>query len=395
MTQSRLGSNMVMTVIASFWTFAGRGIGLLWTFAVIFQLGIEDYGRYAMGFALATVIAVPIDNYYFVGSVRSDDESFRHDRTTRLLIGALLFGIGLGLFSSSLVIALGFVFAGGEIIYNAFQSRWMRAGRPDRLSINGMVRQTASVLPAMAYLMIANDPTIEVACLIYATPYLAILVGSLWAYRDHSPALPSDRSRTGVLFADAVCIALYEQADVLLLGAVAGARATGYYATAQVTASAASSVGISYAQTFHETLRAAGGNPSAGPPRRTSTLLGCAVGGIVVGVGGVLCLLNQPTQLWLSFVTFGVFTAFRVVKHTLTIVLIVQKRDRERVLVMSACIVIKAIAIVALAQWGAVAAAVATLGVEVLLVGWYSRLVFAHRGRPTSWLGNCERSSRG
>ncbi len=376
----RLNPHLLTTLWASIWMFAGRGVGLVWTVAIIHQLGIGDYGTYAMGFALSTIIAVPIDNYFFVGSVRSSDEDFRHDRSMRLLVGVALFVSGLALYQTNFVIALGIVLSGAEISYNAFQSGWMRAGRPDRLNVNGAVRQTASIGLALPYLYLSNDPTIEHASLVYCVPYVALMAIAAYRFRHDMPRLPTDRSRVGVLLADAICIAVYEQGDVLLLGAITDKATAGYYSTAAVTASAASAIGISYAQTFHEKLRGAEGDARSGPSPRHSFLLGTAIGAVVLLAGIALAIAGTTPQLWGTFVIMSAFTTLRFVKHTLTIVLIVQRRDRARVNAMTLCIFVKAILILALASAGAVGCAVAVLLTELVLVFWYVRLVYPERG---------------
>ena len=359
--------------------FAGRGLGLVWTVAIIHQLGIGDYGRYAMAFALATLIAVPIDNYFFVGSVRSGDEEFRHDRSTRLLIGCVLFAVGFTAYRSHFIIALGIVMAGAEIAYNAFQSGWMRSGRPDRLNINGAARQAASIGLALPYLYLSDHPTIEKTCLAYVAPYIVVMALAAFKCRLDSPQLPRDRARAGILLADAVCIAIYEQADVLFLGLLTNQKIAGYYSTAAVSASAAAAIGSSYAQTFHEKLRAADGHAKAGPPPKQSMLLSIGIGSIMALVGIGLAAYGTSPQLWASFLIMSVFTSLRFIKHTLTIVLIVQRRDRARVAAMTACIVVKTILIVILLGIGAIGAATAAVATELILVIWYARLVYPDR----------------
>jgi len=378
-------AHLVTTMRAAFWMFAGRGAGLLWTVFIIHQFGIGSYGTYAMAFALATIIAVPIDNYFFVGSVRSSDEDFRRDRATRLLVGSTIFVLGAFVYPVAFVAGFGIVLAGGEIAFNALQSTWMRAGRPDRLMINTTVRQTLCIATAVGVVVVGQDVTLEQACIGYLAPYLLSILYTLRLLRTDRPQWPRGRARMGLLVLDAVGIALYEQADVLLLGLLIGEATAGYYATAQVAATAASAVGVSYAQTFHEPLRAAKGHPSAGPPPRQTALIGLGIGLCITLTGGVLEVLGASDQLWGAFLIMSVFTALRFSKHALTVVLIVQHRDAVRVATTFGCIAIKGVLLLTLAVglgWGSIGAATAAVLAEIVLVTAYAWLVQGSAARP-------------
>ena len=70
--------------------YGSRGFGMLWTLALVSRLGVADYGKYAMAYAVYAMIGPPLDNPFAVRSVRESEERFLAERTTRYLIGVAL-----------------------------------------------------------------------------------------------------------------------------------------------------------------------------------------------------------------------------------------------------------------------------------------------------------------
>ncbi|MGV0801876.1 hypothetical protein ABQF26_33200, partial [Mycolicibacterium elephantis] len=62
------------------YVYGGRGTGLVWTVALIHQLGISDYGLYSLGFALMSVLGQTLSNPYVVRAVREPEEDFVRER---------------------------------------------------------------------------------------------------------------------------------------------------------------------------------------------------------------------------------------------------------------------------------------------------------------------------
>src|SRR3978361_1716936 len=58
------------TIIAMMWLFGGRGFGLLWTLALVHQLGIGDYGLYGMALAVTMIVGPSLDNPFAVRAIR-------------------------------------------------------------------------------------------------------------------------------------------------------------------------------------------------------------------------------------------------------------------------------------------------------------------------------------
>src|ERR1700709_2793036 len=71
------------TVVGVTWMYGGRGVGLLWTFALIGKLSISDYGLYVMALALATIIGPTLDNPWNVRAMRESEDRFLAERVSR------------------------------------------------------------------------------------------------------------------------------------------------------------------------------------------------------------------------------------------------------------------------------------------------------------------------
>ena len=154
--------------------YGGRGVGMLWTLAIISQLSIGDYGLYGMGFALASIVGPPLDNPFSVRAARESQERFLAERTTRYLLGLALMAAGVAFVDVNYIVWFGLFVAGGEIVFRVYQSQAFRDGHPERVWRIDTIQRTASIAIACAYLFGAPHPTLHVASLLYCTPYVAM-----------------------------------------------------------------------------------------------------------------------------------------------------------------------------------------------------------------------------
>lgn len=122
---------------AAFWMYGGRAGGMVWTLALVGQLGIADYGKYAMAYAVYSLIGSPIDNLFVVRSVRESEEHFLSDRATRYLLGVGFMAVGLALLEVNYVAAFGLFVSGGELT--------LKAGRVARCATVTRTRRRRSI----------------------------------------------------------------------------------------------------------------------------------------------------------------------------------------------------------------------------------------------------------
>jgi O-antigen/teichoic acid export membrane protein len=368
---ARQRRSVTKTLFAAMWMYGGRGIGLLWTLALINKLGIGEYGTYAMGFALAAIAAAPLDNPFNVRAIRESEERFLAERTARLLMGLAIMIAGLALIGVNYIAWFGLVVAGGELMFNTLKSRDLRDGHPDRIMRIDTIRQSTSIGLGCAYLFLAPQPTLLGASLLYVAPYLVIAVVTAATVRKHRPAIPGPPRLVAALVAEHLGNALYVQGDILLLGFLTDSTVAGYYSVASVLAWAVAAIGQSYATTFHEPLRLAGGALSAGPPPRTIAIVGL-LAGTTVGVVGIGLLISPaPTQLAVSMMIMAVFCAMRAVNYVYTAVLYMQKRDLVRATSAVALAPVKLALVAGLVALGAVGASIASVVTDAILLAIY------------------------
>ena len=276
--------NLFKSVVGVFFMYGSRGVGLLFTLALIGKLSIADYGLYALAMTFATILGTTIDFPWNVRSMRESDEAFVRERASRFLLGATLMIAGAAIIPVSYFVWFGLVVAGGEILFNALKSRDSRDGHPDRVWRYDVIRQTTSVVLACGYLFAVDDPTLVVASLLYCAPYVVILVLAGFAVCGHRPAMPGKPRQIAILIGElGFGTALYLQGDVLLLGWLTDSTVVGYYNIAFMVATALAAVGQSFGMSYHEPLRKSGGDLSAGPKLRTTIGIATVVGLIVVG----------------------------------------------------------------------------------------------------------------
>lgn len=380
MTATAIRPNLVRAGIAGLWTVGGRLTGLAWTALLVATLGIGAYGQYAIGFAIAAMLAAPIDNIFLVRSVRVSDDRFLGERTTRAFLGSILVLVGGALVvlvlvkgPSTPVFLVGFalVAGGGEIAFNAYKSEYLRHGHPQVSQRLDLARQVLSILLGGGFALLVPSAGLEPVISFYLLPYIAVIVLALWRSRGHAPRLPD--AAVGMLVLDALAIATYLQGDIVLLGLLAGSETAGYYSIGSVLALAATSLAQMFAQTYNPGLRASGGDLASGPGTRAvfglSVVLGLGVA--VCGLGALA--LGLPAQVWLTFLILGAFTALRCGTLVYMTVLYMQARDGQRVAGGWIAVAIKLALIAALASLGAPGAAIAAVLAEVFCWAWFRR----------------------
>ncbi|GAA4777248.1 lipopolysaccharide biosynthesis protein [Microbacterium gilvum] len=364
--------------LASGWVVFGRVIGLLWTLLLIAQLGIGDYGVYAMAYAVSAIIAAPVDNIFLVRALRVDDGRFRAERITRALVGGGLFAAGAAVFALSPSAGFALFIAGGEISFNALKSRSLREGHPHVVMRRDAARQAASILVAGGYLVLVPGASLALAMLLYATPYLVVCALALWTARGARPAVPGRAREMGLLWLDAGALAVYLQGDILLLGLLTTEEIAGVFSLASVLALAATTVAQMFVQTYHERLREAGGDPKAGPSARVIAIVALGLGGGTSLLGLVLVVVPNPwAGLGVVLIIMGLFVALHALALILTTILYVQHRDGHRVAAGWTAAAVKLGLVALLAEAGAIGAAVACVVAEIVLVVWYLRVVRA------------------
>ncbi|MBY3791281.1 hypothetical protein HQP42_02670 [Rhodococcus fascians] len=371
-----MSGNLLKAGVAALWTYGGRGIGLLWTIALIAKLGISDYGQYAMAFALAAILAAPLDHPFTVRSIRVAEREFLGERTTRVLTGTALIVAGLCLIPVSYIAWFALVIGGGELVFNAYKSQALRDGRPDFTQRMDTTRQATSIALATAYLFAAPEPTLVVASLLYAAPYFVIAVLSALRTRGAVPRLPGSWREMSMLFSENLANAVYIQGDVLLLGFLTDSTVAGYYSVASVTAWAVAFVGQAFGHTFHEKLRAADGSVTAGPALKHTTMLGCAAGSLLLAAGVVLFFTPASPQVAGALMVMSLFVVMRVLNHVFTTVLYLQHRDRTRVLAAATLAPLKMLLVLCLFPLGAVGAAIASVITDAVLLVWFMRALY-------------------
>ena len=371
-----MNANLVKAAVAAMWTYGGRGIGLLWTVALIAQLGIADYGHYAMAFALAAIIAAPLDHPFGVRSLRTSEADYLGERSTRVLVGLALIVVGLCLIEVNYIAWFALVVAGGEMTFNAYKSRALRDGHPNITQRLDTIRQAASILLASVYLFAVPDPSLHLASLLYISPYLVVAVAAVVQTRVARPRVPGSWREMSMLFSENLANAVYVQGDVLLLGYLTDSTIAGYYSVASVTAWAVAFIGQSFGHTFHEKLRLADGRVSAGPALKHTVGLACAAGTLLLTAGIVLIFTAAPAQIAWALIIMSAFVVMRVLNYVFTTVLYLQHRDRTRVVAAAVLAPLKMVLILCLFPLGAVGAAIASVVTDAVLLVWFTRALY-------------------
>jgi O-antigen/teichoic acid export membrane protein len=373
--------NILKTLVAVGWMYGGRGIGMLWTLALVGKLSVGDYGRYGMGFALSAVVGPPLDNPFNVRAMRESEQHFRAERTSRFLVGIFLMALGAALIDVNYIAWFGLVIAGGEMVFKSYQSQAARDGHPQLTWRMDSIRQVISVAIAGGYLFGVDDPSLQVASLLYCSPYLAVLVLAGRRVWGHSPGIPGPPRLIAALVGEMLGMCLYLQGDVLLLGFLTDSTTVGYYALTVTVTVALAAIGQSFAMTYNEPLRQSGGDLSTGPSLKHIVLLGLGTGGLVVIAGVVLLMTPAPTQLGVAMLIMAAFCAMRTMSSVLAVILYAQRRDVIRLSANLGLVPVKLCAVAALAQFGAVGAAIATVGTDAILLAIYLVAIYRRSER--------------
>lgn len=368
--------NAATTIVAMMWLFGGRGFGLLWTLALVHQLGIGDYGLYGMGLAVTMIVGPSLDNPFAVRAIRESEERFGAERTSRFLMASALITLGLVLLPFVYFVGFGLMIAGGETASNVVKSRLVRDGRPDRAYRIDTARQTTSVIAGGGYLYIAHAPTLMTASLFYCTPYVVILVAGALAVRKHRPAVPGPPRLIAALTGEMLGTTVYLQGDVLLLGWLTNSTIVGYYSLAWVVAGVVVAVGQSFAMTYHEPLRESEGALSAGPPLSHTLGLAAAGGTLVLLIGLGLLVSPAPTQLAVAMIIMSGFAALRTVSWVFQTILYNQRRDLIRFTAAVGLVPVKLGLLAALSFLGAVGAAISSTVTDVLLLAIFATALY-------------------
>jgi hypothetical protein len=360
--------NIAKTLLALAWIYGGRGLGLLWTLVMIHKLGVDDYGLYGMAVALNAIVGPSLDNSFSVRAIRESEERFLRERVSRFLVAVTLMILGIALIGEIYFVGFGLIVAGGEVALNVVKSRSARDGHPDRVYRMDTARQFTGIGMGTAYLYLAPAPTLLGASIAYCTPYAVIIVLAAFAVGRHRPGLPGPPRLMAALTGEMLGTAAYLQGDVLLLGVLTNSTIVGYYTLTWVAAAAVAAAGQSFGMTYHEPLREADGDLSAGPPLR-NTLGIAAIGGTLIFLIGVGLLISPvPTQLAVAMMVMSGFAALRIVVSVFQVVLYTQRRDVMRLTAAIALVPFKLGLLAILSFLGAVGAAISSTVTDAVLL---------------------------
>ncbi|SEH91059.1 Membrane protein involved in the export of O-antigen and teichoic acid [Mycolicibacterium rutilum] len=384
MATTRSLGNIAKTLVSMFWIYGTRGLGLLWVTALVGHLGISDYGMYGMAVALNSIVGPSLDNSFSVRAIRESEERFLAERTTRYLLGVTLIATGLLLLPISYVAGFGIIVAGGEITFNVVKSRLARDGHPDKFWRMDTARQLVAVGLGATYLFVAPDPQLLTASLLWCVPYLVIIVLGARLVWGHRPGLPGSPRLMAALTGEMLGTALYLQGDVLLLGALTNSTTVGYYTLTWVVCAAVAAAGQSFGMSYHEKLREADGDVSAGPPLRNTLVLAVVGATAVLTVGVVMWFWPAPRELAVAMMIMSLFAGLRVVVSVFQVVLYTQRRDLLRLASAVGLVPVKLALVAALAFSGAIGAAIATSITDALLLICFSIAVYRRPKTPLS-----------
>ncbi|MGK2869470.1 MAG: lipopolysaccharide biosynthesis protein [Mycobacterium sp.] len=370
--------HLMRTLWAVFWLYGGRGVGLLWTVLLIAHLGIADYGKYGMAYAVFSLIGPPLDNPFAVRAIRESEERFLAERTTRYLLGIGLMAAGAALIEVSYIAWFGLFVAGGEIIIKAYQSHWARDGQPQRVAQLDTIRQVASVACGAGYLFLAEDPDLQTASLWLVAPYLLIAIIVGFVVLRHRPGMPGPPKLIAILIGEMLGLAAYLQGDVLLLGWLTDDTTVGYYALTVTVTIAIVAVGQSFGMSYNRTMREGDGHLASGPPLKSTLILGAVAGLLVLIAGFVMLLTPAPRELAVAMIIMSAFCAMRTITSVFQAVLYLQRRDTTRLMANIGLLPVKLglVALFATAGFGAVGAAVATVIADALLLAIYAYVLY-------------------
>ncbi|MBE1547485.1 hypothetical protein GGC64_001493 [Mycobacterium sp. OAS707] len=370
--------------------YGGRAAGLLWTLAMIHQLGISQYGLYSLGFAVTSVLGQTLNNPYVVRAAREPEEDFVRERASRYLLGVALMVIAQVFLPINYILWFGILAAGGELCVGAYKARALREGDPHRTSRIDTSRQIGSVVAGCAYLFgahlfSADGPNLFGASIAYCIPYVVIAVLAAVTVRGHRPQWPGPIRTILVLSGEMLGTAAFLQGDILLLGWLTDTTVVGYYNLTWVLASAIGYVGQAFGATYTQPLRDSGGDVKTGPPLRLTVAIGLAGGVIVLITGIVLLFTPVPRQLAIAMIVMSAYATFRTIIMVFTFILYAQRRDVIRLTSVIGLVPVKFGILAALASpLGAVGAAIATSVSDLLLLVIFTMAIYGGRWNAKS-----------
>ena len=374
---ARLSNHVVRASIAAGWSYSGRFVGLGWTALLIAKLGFTSYGQYAMAVAIAAMVNAGVDNAFFVRSLRVDEYRFVLERCTRVILGLLLMLSGAAVFLFEYIAGAAILIAAGELLFNAFKSRYMRSGRPDLVTRFDTVRQVASIGGAVVYLALAPSPSLTIATAIYLLPYIVVAGCTVPYIVGHRPSSPGRYREIVLLSTEALAAAAYSQGPLLVVGLVSGHTAAGYYSVAQVSALAIAMVGQHYATTYIEKLRDATGHRGAAPSLSNLIRMAGGTGAAMIILGiGILIWAGADTAGYTALV-LSAFVAARSINYVFTTILFLQHRDGLRVRATVAVTLAQLALLFPLVHaFGTYGAAAACVACEFTLLATYYRAIY-------------------
>jgi hypothetical protein len=371
--------------VSLLWVYGGRATGLVWTLAMIHQLGISQYGLYSLGFAVTSVLGQTLNNPYVVRAAREPEEDFVRERASRYLLGVALMVIAQVFLPINYILWFGILAAGGELCVGAYKARALREGDPHLTSRIDTSRQVGSVVAGCAYLfgthlVSASEPTLFGASVAYCIPYVVIAVLAAFTVRVHRPQWPGPIRTILVLSGEMLGTAAFLQGDILLLGWLTDTTVVGYYNLTWVLASAIGYVGQAFGATYTQPLRDSGGDVKTGPPLRLTVAMGLA-GGLIVLITGIVMLFTPvPHQLAIAMIVMSAYATFRTIIMVFTFILYAQRRDVIRLTSVIGLVPVKFGVLAALAtSLGAVGAAIATSVSDLLMLVIFTIAIYGRR----------------
>lgn len=370
------------TLSASGWMYSSRLLVFGWALLLIHTVGIASYGTYAMAFAAGAVIGVPLDGYFTARGPRVTREVFLRERSTRAIFGFTLMMVGVALWPLNFLAGFAVLKAGSDVAFQASRSSLIRDGRPDHAQRADAVRQVVGMACGTAYLLIAG-PEAEMpiaAALFLAGSALPIILG-LQALTHARPSLPQMDRSSALILGESLGGVGYVHAEVLLLGLLGSPTSAGYYSFAATLLWSLAALGQSFGTTFHQKLRDSRGDIASGPPLRTAFWLSVTTAAVIGSLALALWLLGFPEEIWLILAILTPVSFLRTLSSVATVVLVLQHRDRFRLVVTAISVAVKVGLVLVLAEYGGPGAALAFLVSDCIMSGSYAFAVYGGRGR--------------
>ncbi len=380
--QAAHASRIARTIKASGWMYSSRALVFVWAVLITHTFGIESYGSYAMAFAAGSLLGVPLDSYFTTRGPRVDSEVFVRERTTRAILGFGLVTLGVVTWSFSIIIGFAVIKAGTDVAFQAARSSLIRDGEPDRAQLADAIRQVLGMGLGSSYLLLAPDPDLAVGAALYLLGTALPVMLGLQAMTHARPSFPEITPRSFVILAESALGVAYVQCEVLLLGSLGHLEEAGYYSFGATLVWSLAALGQSFGTTFHGDLRASKGDISAGPPLRTALWLSVATSGVLAVIALVAWLSGADQSLWITFALLTPVSFLRTMSSVATVVLVLQHRDRYRLLVTAVSIAVKVGLVLVLSRFGGPGAALAFLCSDLVMSGAYSFAVYGRQPRP-------------